>query len=58
MSLFKSLNAVATETAKLSVALGLILIPLFLATLAVDHIRGGVLIPSWSFVTLLKDVWF
>ena len=58
MSLFKGLNAVATETAKLSVALGLILIPLFLATLAVDHIRSGVLIPSWSFVTLLKDVWF
>jgi hypothetical protein len=58
MSLFAGLRAVAIETAKLSLALGVILIPLFLATIAVDHVRGNSLTPSWSFVTVLNDVWY
>jgi hypothetical protein len=58
MSLFTGLRAVLTETAKLSLALGAILVPLFLATLAVDHVRGGSTDSSWTFVAMLKDVWF
>jgi hypothetical protein len=58
MSLFNGLRAVGTETAKLSLALGAILIPLFLATLAVDRVRGISMAPSWSIVSVLKDVWF
>jgi hypothetical protein len=58
MSLIKGSRAVATEKGKLSLALGVTLIPLFLATLAADHIRNNGLVSFWSFVSLLKDVWF
>ncbi len=58
MSLYAVLRAVGIETVKLSLALGVILIPLFLATIAVDHVRGNLIAPSWSFVTVLKDIWF
>lgn len=59
MSLFAGLRAVGIETIKLSLALSVILIPLFLATIAVDHVRGNVIPPSGSFVTMLKDsIWF
>ncbi len=58
MQMFMAIRSVASETAKLAVALGAILIPLFLLAVALEHIRGGTAAPVDSVVSLLKGVWF
>ncbi len=58
MQMFSALRTVASETAKLAVALSAILIPVFLATMAVDHFRGSATVPAFSVVSMLKGVWY
>ncbi len=58
MQMYLSLRSVAHETAKLAAALGAILIPLFLVTMAIDHMRGNLSSPVFSAVSMLKSVWF
>lgn len=53
-----ALRTVASETAKLAFVLGAILIPLFFATLAIDHVRGNSSVPGFSVVSTFKSVWF
>jgi hypothetical protein len=56
--MFPALRTVASETAKLAVALSAILIPIFLATMAIDHYRGSASVPIFSVVSMLKSVWY
>lgn len=58
MEMVLALRTVASETTKLAFVLGAILIPLFLATLAIDHIRGNSSVPVFSVVSMFKGVWF
>jgi hypothetical protein len=58
MQMFLAMRTVAGETAKLAMALGAILLPLFFVTLAIDHIRGSASVPVFSVASLLKGVWF
>lgn len=58
MQMVLALRTVANETTKLAFALGSILIPLFLATLAIDHVRGNASVPVFSVVSMFKSVWF
>ena len=58
MQTVSAIRTVASETAKLAFVLGAILMPLFFAMLAIDHIRGNASVPVFSVVSMLKGVWF
>lgn len=58
MHAFTAIRTVASETAKLAIALGAILIPLFFAAVAFEHVRANGSGSAFSVVSILKDVWF
>lgn len=58
MQVFVEPRALTGETAKLAVALSLILIPLYFATLGIEHVRGNTSVPAISIASILKNIWF
>ncbi len=58
MQTYLAIRAVASETAKLAIALSAILVPLFLVSFAIERLRGDAASPVFSVVSLLKGVWF
>jgi hypothetical protein len=58
MQTYLAIRAVASETAKLAMALSAILVPLFLVAFAIERLGGDAASPAFSVVSLLKGVWF
>ena len=58
MQVLSELRAVTSETVKLAAALGLILIPLYFATLGIELVRGDTSAQVFSIASILKIDWF